>query len=281
MRSDTDRTIVSALLDEAGNTYAAQAGIRLKDTPAPLFQLLILALLLSTRISADIAVAAAAELFRARLRSPRAVRAAERRTIIAALGRGHYVRYDERTATRLKNAAARVEDLYRDDLRRLARESDHDVAKATRLLTDFDGIGPVGAAIFLRSRTCGAGFGRTSTSEPRNRPKASGCRPIRTGSPNSPRPTGSANWPQRSSGRRSTRTFARRQAGRDVHARRADQVADQASAMEGYSAAISSTRSSVAVSSSALRRCAITRGPSVVPSGAPAPGPAGASDSYS
>ncbi|MCZ4558911.1 endonuclease [Rhodococcus maanshanensis] len=150
MRSDTDRTIVSALLDEAGNTYAAQAGIRLKDTPAPLFQLLILALLLSARISADIAVAAAAELFRARLRSPRAVRAAERRTIIAALGRGHYVRYDESTATCLKNAAARVEDLYRDDLRRLARESDHDVAKATRLLTDFDGIGPVGAAIFLR-----------------------------------------------------------------------------------------------------------------------------------
>jgi hypothetical protein len=150
MRTDTDHTIVSALLDEAGNTFAAQAGIRLKDTPAPLFQLLVLALLLSTRISADIAVAAGAELFRARLRSPRAMRAAERHTIIAALGRGHYVRYDESTATRLTSAAVRVEDMYRGDLRRLARESDHDVTKATRLLTEFDGIGPVGAAIFLR-----------------------------------------------------------------------------------------------------------------------------------
>ncbi|WP_223286169.1 hypothetical protein [Kocuria atrinae] len=51
------RDIVNKLLDEHGLTYAQEAGIHLKDTPAPLFQLLVLANLLSTRISATIAVA--------------------------------------------------------------------------------------------------------------------------------------------------------------------------------------------------------------------------------
>jgi len=50
--------LVGALLDRYGETHAEQAGIRLADKPAPLFQLLVLALLLSARISASVAVAA-------------------------------------------------------------------------------------------------------------------------------------------------------------------------------------------------------------------------------
>jgi hypothetical protein len=42
--------VVAALLDRHGRTYAAEAGIRLRDAPAPLFQLLCLSLLLSARI---------------------------------------------------------------------------------------------------------------------------------------------------------------------------------------------------------------------------------------
>ena len=38
---------VPAVLDRYGTTYAAAAGIRLTDEPAPLFQLLVLAELLS------------------------------------------------------------------------------------------------------------------------------------------------------------------------------------------------------------------------------------------
>lgn len=53
-----DRTL-HALMDRHGQTYSEQAGLRLRDTPAPLFGLLVLSLLLSTRISGDIAVAAA------------------------------------------------------------------------------------------------------------------------------------------------------------------------------------------------------------------------------
>ncbi|HEU4515205.1 MAG TPA: endonuclease, partial [Nocardioidaceae bacterium] len=59
------RSIVDELLEEHGQTYAAEAGIDLDDEPAALFQLLVLTQLFSTRISADIAVAAARELFEA------------------------------------------------------------------------------------------------------------------------------------------------------------------------------------------------------------------------
>ena len=48
-------------------TFADEAGIGLADQPAPLFQLLVLAQLLSARIGAGIAVAAAGELTRGRL----------------------------------------------------------------------------------------------------------------------------------------------------------------------------------------------------------------------
>lgn len=147
--SDTAET-VRLLLDKAGPTYASASHITLKDTPTPLFQLLTLSLLLSTRISSEIAVSAARELFRAGLRSPRAMREADRRTIISALGRGNYVRYDESTATRLHAAAVRVHEEYGGDLRRLARACDQEISAAVRLLTAFDGIGPVGADIYLR-----------------------------------------------------------------------------------------------------------------------------------
>jgi hypothetical protein len=64
--------IVKDLLDRYGRTYAGEAGIRLTDRPGPLYQLLVLATLLSARISAEIALATARELFAAGYRSPKA-----------------------------------------------------------------------------------------------------------------------------------------------------------------------------------------------------------------
>ena len=58
-RTDHAEDTARQLIDRAGRTYAQDAGITLKNPPSPLFELLVLALLLSTRISADIAVAAA------------------------------------------------------------------------------------------------------------------------------------------------------------------------------------------------------------------------------
>jgi hypothetical protein len=141
---------VNVLLDRYGQSYASEAGIRLRDTPAPLYQLLVLATLLSARISADIAVAAARELFAAGDRTPRAMRDASWQDRVDALGRGHYRRYDERTATMLGDGAALLLDRWHGDLRRLRDEAGGEPSRIAALLTEFPGIGPAGADIFLR-----------------------------------------------------------------------------------------------------------------------------------
>lgn len=144
------RRLVRRLVDRAGATYAAQAGVRLVDKPAALYQLLVLAQLMSTRISSDVAVAAARELWAVRLTTAARVRDAGHQDVVAALGRARYRRYDQITATRLIAAAGLVVDWYGGDLRRLGHEAEHDVRHAARLLEEFPGIGPVGARIFLR-----------------------------------------------------------------------------------------------------------------------------------
>lgn len=145
-----DRTVARVLLDRRGRTYAEEAGIRVADRPAPLYQLLVLATLLSTRIRAQVAVAAARELFAAGYRTPQAMEAASWQDRVDALGRGHYRRYDERTSTMLGTGARLCLDRWRGDLRRLHREADGDPAGLRRRLTEFPGIGPTGADIFLR-----------------------------------------------------------------------------------------------------------------------------------
>ncbi|MEV6812334.1 hypothetical protein [Micromonospora sp. NPDC051296] len=131
-------------------TYAEEAGIALADRPAPLYQLLVLVTLLSTRIRAQVGVAAARELFAAGYRSPQAMEAASWQQRVDALGRGHYRRYDERTATMLGTGARLCLDRWHGDLRRLHREAAGDPATLRRLLIEFPGIGPTGADIFLR-----------------------------------------------------------------------------------------------------------------------------------
>ncbi len=135
---------------EHGTTYATEAGIRLADKPAPLFQLLVLSTLLSARIRGDIAVDAARELFAAGWRTPRAMRDSTWQQRVDALGRGHYVRYDESTARALAETAERTLDVYKGDLRKMADAAGHEPARLRALLTEFPRIGPTGADIFCR-----------------------------------------------------------------------------------------------------------------------------------
>lgn len=142
--------VVQRLLKVAGTTYAAEAGIRVHDKPMPLFQLLVLCMLASKPIDATTAVRAARELFKTGLRTPKAVLASDRRTMISAFGRAHYVRYDESSATRLADMARRVRDEYSGDLRELDGRSHQDVGEAKRMLKTFKGIDETGADIYLR-----------------------------------------------------------------------------------------------------------------------------------
>ncbi|MET8677154.1 endonuclease [Streptomyces sp. NPDC004647] len=143
--SRKSEAIVRALLEQQGKTYAAEAGIRLRNTPGPLYQLLVLSHLLSARIKADIAVATARALFDAGMRDARRLGAATWQERVDALGKGGYRRYDERTATQLGEVAELVTREYKGDLRRLREAGD-----PKKLLREFSGIGPSGVDIFLR-----------------------------------------------------------------------------------------------------------------------------------
>jgi hypothetical protein len=142
--------LVRRLLEVAGRTFANEAGIRLADKPSPLYRLLVLSVLLSTRIKADIAVAASRELARAGLTTPSRMLGATWQQRVDALGRARYVRYDESTASALGDGARLLLDEYRGDLRGLRDAADGDVTTLRALLRKLPRLGPVGADIFCR-----------------------------------------------------------------------------------------------------------------------------------
>ncbi|MFJ7264836.1 endonuclease [Streptomyces globosus] len=142
--------VAAALLRDHGRTYADEAGIRLRDKPSPLYRLLVLAVLCSTRIRADIATAAARELSAAGLRTPRAMADSAWQDRVDALGRAHYVRYDESTATALGEGARLLLERCRGDLRTLREQAGGDTGALRARLMEVPRIGPVGADIFCR-----------------------------------------------------------------------------------------------------------------------------------
>ncbi|MER6611952.1 endonuclease [Streptomyces xantholiticus] len=149
-REKQQRAVLHVLLDDHGRTYAEEAGIKLRDTPQPLYRLLVLAHLLSARIRASVALAAARELSDAGMRSPRAMREASWQDRVDALGRGGYRRYDERTATQLGDGAELLLERYGGDLRRMRKQADGDLDELRALLREVPGLGPAGVDIFLR-----------------------------------------------------------------------------------------------------------------------------------
>lgn len=142
------QTKVRTLLEEAGTSYAAEARISLANKPSPLYRLVVLSVLLSTRIKADIAVDAAREL--AQWSSPQKMFDATWQQRVDALGRAHYRRYDESTATALGEGAELLLDQYNGDLRKLRAKADGDPEVVRKLLMDLPRLGPVGADIFCR-----------------------------------------------------------------------------------------------------------------------------------
>ncbi|MFD4229653.1 endonuclease [Streptomyces sp. NPDC058545] len=144
------RKTVEFLLSRYGTTYATEAGIQLRNTSQPLYQLLVLSDLLSARIRASVAVAAARALFAHGMRSPERMIGATWQQRVDALGEGGYQRYDERTATQLGDGAQLLLVEYGGDLRRLRKEADGDLDILRAGLRRTPGMGPAGADIFVR-----------------------------------------------------------------------------------------------------------------------------------
>jgi len=147
---DMRQRVIEELVASYGRTYAEEAGIRLANTPQPLYRTLVLAVLLSARIRASTAVAAARALYDAGLRDPRRMAAAAWQERVDALGRGGYRRYDERTSTQLGEGAELLTERWGGDLRRMRDAADGDIDELRGLLREVPGIGPAGADIFLR-----------------------------------------------------------------------------------------------------------------------------------
>jgi len=145
-----NKQVMGELLRHHGQTYAAEAGIHLRDTPQPLYRTLVLAHLLSARIRASVAVATSRALYEAGLKDAKRMTEATWQQRVDALGRGGYRRYDERTATQLGDGAQILLDHWGGDLRRMRKEADGDADELRRLLQEVPGIGRVGTDIFLR-----------------------------------------------------------------------------------------------------------------------------------
>lgn len=146
----SEKETIRRLMDVCGQTYANQAGIELTDKPAPLYRLLVLSVLLSTRIKADIAVAASRELTAAGFGTAQKMRDADWQQRVDALGKAHYKRYDEQTASALGDGAQLLLDEYSGDLRKLRQRADGSTRQLRDLLAQVPRLGPVGADIFSR-----------------------------------------------------------------------------------------------------------------------------------
>lgn len=150
MTKTTPRDLAKSVLDTYGRTYAEEIGIRLKNTPAPLFQWLCGSLLLSARISAENAVEAARALLEAKLTTPRKMAEATWQDRVDVITWHGYKRYDESTSTMLGDTATMLRERYGGDLRKLREEAGREARKEHELLQQFKGIGRLGADIFLR-----------------------------------------------------------------------------------------------------------------------------------
>jgi hypothetical protein len=147
MNSWLDQAIIRIMLDRYGETHAHEAGIRLEGgTPAALFQLLCLTLLLGTSISARQAANSTRALIGARLTTARSVAASSREQrlhLIAVHADG------ERTAAKLGELAQFVLRAYDGDLRQLRRQAEYDLRREHSILKTFEGMGLSGADRFL------------------------------------------------------------------------------------------------------------------------------------
>lgn len=145
------RALAGAVLDEYGQTFAEEAGIRLaRGNPAALYQLLYLSMLLGAPIQSGNAVEAARALRKAGLTTPRKMARASWQDRVDVITWHGYKRFDERGSTRLGQSAEFLLDRYQGDLRKLRQAAGGDVKRLEELLLEFKGIGKVAAAIFLR-----------------------------------------------------------------------------------------------------------------------------------
>jgi hypothetical protein len=151
MAGPSRKRIIDALLERHGKTYAAELGIDLgKGTPSALFRWLCASILLSARISGDLALQAAGALSAKGWRTADKMAAATWEQRTRTLNQAGYARYDESTSRMLGDTAQMLLDRYGGDLRKLREAAERDPAQERKLLKQCKGLGDVGVSIFFR-----------------------------------------------------------------------------------------------------------------------------------
>ena len=151
MAKPSKARIVEALLERHGRTYAAEVGIDVgKGTPSVLYRWLCAATLLSARISAGAAMAAAKALAQQGWTTAEKMAAATWEERTRTLNRAGYARYDESTSRMLGDTASMLLEKYGGDLRKLRAAAEHAPERERALLKECKGMGEVGADIFCR-----------------------------------------------------------------------------------------------------------------------------------
>jgi hypothetical protein len=142
--------VVRVVLDHHGTTFAEELGIDVaKNTPSPLFRLLVASHLLAANIDARLGLRAATALDDAGWTTAEHLAAATDDERHEVLSEARFLR-KRRTAELLGRSAHECLDRWNGDLRRLRDEADGDTARCEELIADFSGIGAVGADIFVR-----------------------------------------------------------------------------------------------------------------------------------
>ena len=129
--------------------YSRDLGIKLgSGRERELFKWFLACLLFGKPIQQDVARRAYVELAREELVTPQAILQAGWDKLVEVLDRGHYVRYDFSTATKLLEVCQALLEGY-GSLVSLLRQS-KSRADLARRLQEFKGVGPTTTRIFLR-----------------------------------------------------------------------------------------------------------------------------------
>lgn len=151
MSGPSSDEIVKTLLEAHGTTYAEELGIDLSPgTPSALFRWLTASILLSARISADLAMRGAKALSDHGWTTVEKMAGATWEERVRVLNESGYARYDESTSRMLGDTCAMLLDEYGGDLRKLREAAARDPAEERKLLKACKGLGDVGVDIFFR-----------------------------------------------------------------------------------------------------------------------------------
>ncbi len=129
--------------------YSKDLGINLKSgREEELFKWFLACLLFGKPIQQEVAKRTYFEFQKEGLLSPEKILEAGWNKLVEILDRGHYVRYDFSTATKLLEISKQLKERY-GRIKNLLKSA-KDKKDLERRLLEFKGIGPVTAKIFLR-----------------------------------------------------------------------------------------------------------------------------------